>query len=335
MSAIRVNIGECAVEDCPKDAYCLGWCKMHYTRWERNGTTELKPRILRSQQTCVVEECYHPVAVREWCSRHYQRVRRYGDPNHTLLPTLGFTLEERFFYYVAEDGPIPRAHPELGPCLPWTGGLTNGYGAFNGSYAHRFLYELAFGPIPSGLEVTHLCHAHDDSCPGGETCFHRRCCNPEHLEAVAPAEKTARSRVAASNQSRRCTTHCRRGHRFTPENTYYPSGSTQRHCKTCLTAARLVQNHIRRARLLGAFVEAVHPLVLAERDNWICGICQMPIDPLLTYPNPGYRSIDHIIPLSRGGEHSYTNTRIAHLSCNNKRRTAKNETFEVAAELVT
>lgn len=58
-------------------------------------------------------------------------------------------------------------------CWGWSGGLTRGgYGKFTVSYktilAHRFSYELHFGPIPELLLVCHKC-----DCPP--------CTNPSHL----------------------------------------------------------------------------------------------------------------------------------------------------------
>lgn len=65
----------------------------------------------------------------------------------------------------------------------------------------------------------------------------------------------------------------------------------------------------RRARERAAFVEAVDRAVLYERDGGVCGICRRAVARRES-------SVDHIIPLSKGGEHSYANTRIAHLTCN-------------------
>lgn len=65
----------------------------------------------------------------------------------------------------------------------------------------------------------------------------------------------------------------------------------------------------RRARLLGAFVEHVDPKTVYDRDQGICGICGQPV-------GPSVASIDHIVPLAKGGKHSYRNVQLAHLSCN-------------------
>ena len=53
-----------------------------------------------------------------------------------------------------------------------------------------------------------------------------------------------------------------------------------------------------------------------ERDNWTCGICSAPVDGSLEWPDPLSVSLDHVIPVSLGGEHSPSNTQCAHLFCN-------------------
>ena len=70
--------------------------------------------------------------------------------------------------------------------------------------------------------------------------------------------------------------------------------------------------HRRRARLVGQFVENVNVGKLATRDRWICGICGGKVA-------KGSESIDHIVPISQGGEHSYRNTQLAHIRCNKAR----------------
>lgn len=57
------------------------------------------------------------------------------------------------------------------------------------------------------------------------------------------------------------------------------------------------------------FVEDVYPDIVYERDNYICQLCKEPTDPKT-------RTIDHIIPASCKGEHSYTNCQTAHRVCN-------------------
>ena len=72
----------------------------------------------------------------------------------------------------------------------------------------------------------------------------------------------------------------------------------------------------RSARRRGNYVEPVTLQALRKRDGDVCCICNGWIDFALSHPDPASPSLEHIIPLSRGGEHSMTNAGIAHLRCN-------------------
>jgi 5-methylcytosine-specific restriction endonuclease McrA len=50
--------------------------------------------------------------------------------------------------------------------------------------------------------------------------------------------------------------------------------------------------------------------------GYICNICGNHIDSSLRFPHSMSASIDHVIPISKGGTHTYDNIRPAHLSCN-------------------
>lgn len=74
--------------------------------------------------------------------------------------------------------------------------------------AHHLAYEKAYGPIPEGLVVDHICNV-------------RHCINPNHLQAITQRENSLRG-----NPPR---THCPRGHEYNKVNTYIdPKG-----CKIC------------------------------------------------------------------------------------------------------
>lgn len=72
----------------------------------------------------------------------------------------------------------------------------------------------------------------------------------------------------------------------------------------------------KRARKNNAFVEDVHRDKLMEMYGGKCGICGEPIPDDVDYFHPLYMNVDHIVPLSKGGEHSYANCQPAHASCN-------------------
>lgn len=75
----------------------------------------------------------------------------------------------------------------------------------------------------------------------------------------------------------------------------------------------------RRARKIGAEVEDFTNAEIFERDRWVCGICETSVEPSLSWPAPKSASLDHVLPLSKGGNHTRANTRLAHLDCNVRR----------------
>ena len=59
-------------------------------------------------------------------------------------------------------------------------------------------------------------------------------------------------------------------------------------------------------------IEPVSILRVAERDGWICGICGKKV-------KRTEWSMDHVVPLSKGGGHTYANIVLAHHLCNSRR----------------
>ncbi len=73
----------------------------------------------------------------------------------------------------------------------------------------------------------------------------------------------------------------------------------------------------RDARKRGATVERVDPIEVFERDAWRCYICRAPTPRRLRGTlDPRAPELDHIIPLSAGGAHSYLNTACSCRTCN-------------------
>lgn len=72
----------------------------------------------------------------------------------------------------------------------------------------------------------------------------------------------------------------------------------------------------RRAQKFAVVVEKFTSLEIYERDGWICQICGVSVDPALKSPDGASASLDHIVPLAKGGAHTRANTQLAHLTCN-------------------
>jgi hypothetical protein len=125
-------------------------------------------------------------------------------------------------YNVLEDR---RVVPQ-GECLVWTGTGTRsdggGYGqvmiARQRYLVHRLAYEQSIGPIPEGLTIDHLCRT-------------KRCVRPDHLEPVSSRENSLRGNNLCAQRARQ--THCKRGHEFSPGNTYIVPSTGSRQCRAC------------------------------------------------------------------------------------------------------
>jgi 5-methylcytosine-specific restriction endonuclease McrA len=79
------------------------------------------------------------------------------------------------------------------------------------------------------------------------------------------------------------------------------------------------RTQLRRALTRTGNAEPIDRDVVGERDGWKCGICRRKVNRKLSYPHRRSASLDHVVPLSQGGAHTYANARISHLECNNLR----------------
>jgi hypothetical protein len=97
-----------------------------------------------------------------------------------------------------------------------------------------------------------------------------------------------------------------------------------RTCEACRLvvekAARRRAKSRRRARHAGAkVVEYIYLPDIAERDGHRCGICRRQVDMTLLVPHPKAPTLDHVVPLARGGDHSKANAQLAHFLCNSRK----------------
>ena len=135
--------------------------------------------------------------------------------------------------------------------------------------------------------------------------------NKEHLQARSRAEYLASDKIKLKN---RCTEW---------------RNANREKARECCRAWRKnnpdkvkEQYRLRRARKHSVSHEPYTSREILDRDNWICGICRKAIDKIFSYPHPMSASIDHIIPISRGGPDLKENLQAAHFLCNNRKNTA-------------
>ena len=74
----------------------------------------------------------------------------------------------------------------------------------------------------------------------------------------------------------------------------------------------------RKAKLKGCKTTLFKRRDIFERDNWICQLCFKSVPKTYVDYN-SQPTLDHIIPVSKYGDHTPENVRLAHLICNSKR----------------
>ena len=114
-----------------------------------------------------------------------------------------------------------------GSCWLWTGTKSvRGYGKLivDGKQvqAHRYSYALVNGPITPDQIVCHACDT-------------PLCVRPSHLFLGDHADNV-RDMLAKGRHGNQIKTHCKHGHEFTAENTYYEPPKGARRCRTCRQA---------------------------------------------------------------------------------------------------
>lgn len=127
------------------------------------------------------------------------------------------------------DQRILRLTDRSGECWLWQGRLDRfGYGRITVNQqpakAHRISYETFVGPIPTGLQIDHLCRV-------------RQCVRPDHLEPVTAKVNMERAAGATGTIAgkrvggMRLGEKCAEGHTVDGDNVYQRRGLN--YCLTC------------------------------------------------------------------------------------------------------
>lgn len=109
-------------------------------------------------------------------------------------------------------------------CWNWKGAMsgTDGYGVLriNGktTRASRLAYEHWHGVIPDESVIHHACN-------------NPPCVNPNHLKALPQRRHVLVGNGPTAINARK--THCKRGHKFTKETTYFYKDKPGKECKIC------------------------------------------------------------------------------------------------------
>ena len=135
----------CSLDNCDKPRYVRNWCSMHYSRWYKTGTLEIRTY----PEFCSIEDCGSPRSARGWCVFHYNSWHRHGDPLVSSSSKRGRgAIDEAGYRLVKRPG-----HPNA---------RENGY-----IPEHRLVMSEILGrPLMPGENVHHINGDKLDNRPG-------------------------------------------------------------------------------------------------------------------------------------------------------------------------
>jgi predicted nucleic acid-binding Zn ribbon protein len=99
------------------------------------------------------------------------------------------------------------------------------------------------------------------------------------------------------------------------------AGGTPAQCSSSCSASaikeqRRMARYVRRMRMDSREREDFHSREIYERDMWFCMLCGGKTDPTKIVPHPLAPTLDHAIPIAKGGCHTRRNVQTAHFLCN-------------------
>jgi 5-methylcytosine-specific restriction endonuclease McrA len=249
-----------------------------------------------SDRICSVEGCQSqanvPGSAKGFCGKHYHRWRKHGDPLIARARPRVIGVAE-----CAIDGCADLVCARGWCTKHWTRWSRHG----------DPLVRMP-GEIVDGRRICPRCETDKLLVEfGSSRCY----CLP--CAALRAAEYRVENPYTPVQGNPATCEHC--------DQDFLADKRRSRYCsRECSAARKDIDNWkhqaLRRARMRSAVVEMFDRLEIFERDNWICQLCFNPVDRNAPRHHPRVPSIDHIIPIARGGEHSRANAQTACLGCN-------------------
>lgn len=277
-----MSIVACSVDGCERVKHAKDLCVTHYARLRRTGTTDAPERPVH----CRIKSCGRSLdngSAKGFCKTHYTRFFRiFCAPECSI------------------DGCSTSVRAK-GLCATHYSRLRR-----KGDPLHRLHGEVVDGkricprckidkPVATAYGKRNTAGVPCLECSAKITAEWRRA-NPRPLvQGVARTCACGVEFTVNKRRSRYCSPECS-GRFKNRDNWKYLNA--------------------RRTRLRAAYIETFDRAEIFERDGWICQLCGAPIDPSLKFPDVLAATLDHIIPISRGGKHERSNAQAAHHRCN-------------------
>ena len=252
---------------------------------------------------CSVDGCDKPVQAKGLCNTHYKRLQRLGDP----------------LACVKETKPHKPAPVAVCPVCGKEFKSHIEHGNRRKKYCSPECYENAKGIGSS----TNLCWKKCEHCGKlfvARPAFKKYCNECKQQNASHKLSYMKTDKHINKTHVGKCVVCGKKFiNNYGEKKRIYCSGECRNKSETNKQSNADAQRR-RKARKLQNACIPYKRLDIYERDQWICGICGKFVDIALKHPHPMSASIDHIIPLAKGGGDAPDNVQLAHLICNSRKR---------------
>lgn len=144
-----------------------------------------------------------------------------------------------------------------------------------------------------------------------------RCEQCGTIKVLPPSQVKHQNGTQRKYCSRRCQGLARRGGMPGYQQSYYVANREKIMAKVVRwrkehpeAVAELAAR--RRAQKTTTELEKIHLAAIYDRDRGICHLCCLPVA-------RADATLDHVIPLSKGGSHTFENVKLAHAVCNSRK----------------
>lgn len=265
---------------------------------------------------CSAPNCEAPTYVkkRQLCRSHYNRLALYGDLNLEVVVTECVRCNSTIRRERKAAGPAPKyCTTDCKRKAAYERHIASG--AYDAEQAAR---REASRAKPINRPTCVSCgNQFESKHKAPRFCSQR--CNNRFLDANNPIRCSESDCDRGVRAKGLCSLHWRRKAR-----------ADGREANSEWNERRKANYQQRRALKLQLPADNIRPVDVYERDEWVCGLCFGAVGRDTFWPDPMSPSLDHILPLSKGGHHILANVQLAHLACN-VRKGANTEADAISA----
>ena len=292
----------CCAPGCDKAIRARQMCQSHYEKWRAENPEEIR-EYLSTDGACLVDGCDECRFAKGMCQRHYNQLYHSGKTR--LVPKLGvcrqcgqeFSRRQAYassrVYCSSECRRVATAAQSRDSYQRRKREISE---ARREATRRRLAAVVKVCPHCS-TEFSPKSSSRQKFCSAACGANYHRDRSERVCEAV-DCDRPVRARGMCSMHYRRWArqTGCEKSESWSPE--------------------RYERWKKRQDRKRATQVEPIRNIDVFERDRWVCGLCDEQIDRSLVWPDPLCATLDHVVPLSEGGTHTWGNVQAAHARCN-------------------